>query len=403
MATHDRLAAATRAPSGRSVLEAVLRRGPVSRAELARITRLSKQTTSEVVRALQESGWVQVRGRTQGALGRSAVTYELREDAAFVLGIDLGGTKIHAALANVGGTIAGEEIEATDRRGGLHVLRQIGAMSDRLKATASVAEGGLHVAAMGSPGVVNPRSGSILIAPNIPGLDAMNVPHELGRHLGCEVLIENDVNLAAKGEQWQGCCAGVRDFAFVALGTGIGMGLVADGRLVRGARGAAGEIAYLPLGGDPFDARAYRLGTLESALGSVAILDRYHGLGGPPAETVREVFDRAVSDDPAARATLDEAARILVQVLMAIRAMLDPERVVLGGSIGVRTELVERVRSLAKRTMPDFPLPIEPSALGSRAALVGALGIALTRLHDELFGPGELSRDLVAPDLRRSA
>lgn len=402
MATHDRLAPATRAPSGRSVLEAVLRRGPVSRAELARITRLSKQTTSEVVRALQESGWVRVRGRTQGAVGRSAVTYELREDAAFVLGVDLGGTKIHAALANVAGTVAGELVEPTDRRGGLHVIRQIGAMSGRLAAAAGVAEGGLRCAAMGSPGVVDPRSGGILIAPNIPGLDAIDVVQQLSKRLGCEVLIENDVNLAAKGEQWQGSCAGVRDFAFVALGTGIGMGLVADGSLIRGARGAAGEIAYLPLGGDPFDARGYRLGTLETALGSVALLDRYHGHGGAPVKSVRDIFDRLASGDPAAEATLDETARLLVQVVMAIRAILDPAQVVLGGSIGVRAELVERVRALAARTMAE-PLRIEPSALGSRAALIGAIGVALARLHDGLFGSGEPARDPAVPDLRRRA
>lgn len=369
-------------PSSQSVLQAVLRRGPVSRAELARITGLSKQTTSEVVRALLDGGWVQVQGQVQGATGRSAVTYEARPDAAFVLSIDLGGTKLHAALANLRGDIVDERVEPTDRRGGAHVVQQVGAMAAQLQRQAGA--GALHGAAMGSPGVFDARTGRILLAPNIPGLDSMDVAGALAQRLRCPVQVENDVNLAANGERWQGCCIGVETFAFVALGTGIGMGMVADGRLLRGARGAAGEIAYLPLGGDPFDSRGHRLGTLESAVGSAAILGRYHGLGGAPAGDVRAVFDRLEQGDPAAAATLDEVSRLLAQVCMALRAVLDPERIVFGGSIGARAPLLDRVRALLARHMAD-PMPIEPSALGSRAAIAGGIGLALARLHDSLF------------------
>src|SRR4051794_20231647 len=256
----------------RAVIEAMLQRGPVSRAELARMTQLSKQTISEVARALEDSGWIGVSGQVQGAVGRSAVTYELREDAAVVLGIDLGGTKLHAALANLVGTVLAEAVEPTDARGGTHVVAQIGAMAKRLLKEASRRGQTLSAAAMGCPGVVDPRTGAIEIAPNIPGLNEMDVVAALERRLGCPTRIENDVNLAAKGEQWQGSCRDVQPFVLVALGTGIGMGIVADGRLVRGARGAAGEIAYLPLGADAFDSRLYRYGTFETAVASRAIL-----------------------------------------------------------------------------------------------------------------------------------
>src|SRR5262249_6840725 len=155
---------------------------------------------------------------------------------------------------------------------------------------------------MGSPGVIDPPSGGIVIAPNIPGLDQLDVQGALRTRLGVEVAIENDVNLAAIGEHWCGGSRGADTFVFIALGTGIGMGLCADGRLLRGARGAAGEIAYLPVGGDPYDARGQRLGTLESAIGSAAITERYAGLGGRDARTVREIFDR-FGHDEIARAT----------------------------------------------------------------------------------------------------
>lgn len=382
--------------SVRSVIEAVLHRGPISRAELARITGLSKQTTSEVVRALEDSGWLRVRGQTQGAVGRSAVTYEIQQDAAFVLGVDLGGTKIHAALANVVGTIVAEEMEPTDSRGGLAVVEQIGALAERLARKAGLAPGGLRCAAMGSPGVVDPRSGKIEIAPNIPGFDRIRVADELERRLGCAVVIENDVNLAAMGEQWQGCCKDVRNFAFIAMGTGIGMGLVLDGRLARGASGAAGEIAFLPVGGDPFDSRGQFHGPFETAIGSVAILQRYRGFGGRMAQDVRGVFAQLSQGEEAAIATLDETARVMVQGMMAIRAVVDPELIVLGGSIGVREELISRLRSLIARHLGGA-LRIEPSALGSRATLVGAVGTALSRIHDSLFGLTSLQSDFALP------
>ena len=136
-----------RQSSLRSVLEAALRHGPISRAELARITGLSKQTTSEVVRVLEERGWLRVTGQTQGAVGRSATTYEVEANTALVLGIDLGGTKTHVALANLTGEIVGEAIQPTDTRGGRFVIDQIGGLLDRVAEESAV-----------SPGAKNSRS-----------------------------------------------------------------------------------------------------------------------------------------------------------------------------------------------------------------------------------------------------
>jgi predicted NBD/HSP70 family sugar kinase len=120
-------------------------------------------------------------------------------------------------------------------------------------------------------------------------------------------------------------------------------------------------------------------------------VQRYRGLGGR-ADDVRAIFDRLAEGDPAAATTIDDVARILLQALLAVRAVFDPDLVVLGGSIGARPELLDRVRGLARRYMRD-PLRIEPSALGSRAAVVGAVGMALSKLHDGLFrSAGEQDR-----------
>jgi predicted NBD/HSP70 family sugar kinase len=370
----------------RSVLEAAIKNGPISRAELARITGLSKQTTSEVVRVLEESGWLRVRGQTQGRIGRTATTYEVQANSALVLGVDLGGTKTHVVLANLVGTILAEAVEPTDPRGGRCVVDHIGALAERLAGEAGVPFRAIRLGVMGSPGVLQEQSGAIIAAPNIPDLDQFSVTGALLARLGFEVSVENDVNVAAQGEHWQGCCRNARTFAFIALGTGIGMGLVSDGQIIRGAHGAAGEIAYLPVGGDPFDPRGFKYGTLESSIGSEAILQRYRGLGGQ-AESVRSMFGQLAQGDLAATTTVDDVARILLQALLAVKAVFDPELAVLGGSIGSRAELVNRTRDLAQRYVPNA-FRIEASALGSRAAIVGAVGMAVRKLHASLFGPG---------------
>ncbi|MBS7704783.1 ROK family transcriptional regulator [Chelatococcus asaccharovorans] len=394
MATDAPSTPVARQISLRTVIQALLDEGPISRAQIAKITGLSKQTISEVVRELEDDGWLRERGRTQGVLGRSAVTYEINNRAAFVLGMDLGGTKLRMAVADLAGAVLAEEEVPTDLRGGLHVVEQIAALARRLAARAGVPAAGLRFGVMGTPGVVDPESGAIHVAPNIPGVDRIDVAGALRERLGITIAIENDVNLAVKGEQWQGHGAGAGTFAFIALGTGIGMGIVADGKLLRGARGAAGEIAYLPIGGDPYDPRGFMLGTLETAVGSKGIADRYRDYGGTAGTTVREIFTALEAGDAIAAVTIDETARLIAPALIAVQALIDPEVIVLGGSIGVRTELFERIRHHLARC-GHVPPRLAISRIGNRAALIGAIGAALTDLHNSLFGldvkPGDLS------------
>ena len=357
---------------------AALQSGPLTAAELARRGGLSEPSALGALESLERAGCAR---RTEQS-GPSPV-YEIAGNRVVVLGADLGGTKVHLALSDLAGTILAEEMEPTDPRGGRHVVAQIGMIAERLRRqTGAIAAP--RIAAIGSAGVLDHRSGRVDISPNIPGLDTINVREALELRLGCPVILENDVNLAALGEQWHGSCEGNQNFVFIALGTGIGMGLIADGRLVRGARGAAGEIAYLPIGSDPFDSAGYRLGPLETAIGSVGILRFYRDRGGKAADFVRGIFERLSLGETAAIETVDHTAHMLVRAVMAVRAIVDPTLVVLGGSIGVRRELVERVRDLMA------PLPIDlavrESSLGSRAVLVGATSLALAQVCERLLG-----------------
>jgi predicted NBD/HSP70 family sugar kinase len=381
-----------------AVVDAIIHGGPVSRVAISKATGLSKQTVSEVVRELEAEGWLRPTGQTSGCIGRTATTYEICPDAAFILGVDLGGAKIHAAIANLACHVVIEESEATAPAGGLTVVQQIANLASRLAGDAGIASDKIRLAAIGSPGVVDHASGSIRLAPNIPGFETLDVVGALRDALGTEVIVENDVNMAAIGEQWLGKARGKSTFAFLALGTGFGMGVLSDGKLMRGARGAAGEIAYLPIGGDPFDAATREHGTLETAVGAAGILRRYRAAGGASAESVRDIFDAMAAGDAVARATIEETARLIALTTLTVATLLDPELIVLGGSIGARLELVERVRALLAGCMPN-PVLVEASALGNRAGIIGALAFAINNIHNSLFGPAGLPEALALPAL----
>lgn len=370
-----------------SVVRILAERGATSQADLAKLTGYSRQTVSDVVRELEDAGWLRRSGRTTGKPGRTSTVYTLNGNVALAAAVDLGGTKVAVAISDLLGTILAETSVPTDRRGGIHVVEQIAREIGALLASVDADPARLRIAVVGTPGVFHPETQHIALAPNIAGLDSIDLPGELGGRLRVPVLIENDVNLAARGEQWRGGGAGVSDFVFLAFGTGVGMGIIANGHLVRGARGAAGEISYLPVGGDPYDPRGFDLGTFESAVGSAAISARYSHAGGTAGRSVREVFEALGNSDDAAIATIEETARVIAQAVASVAATLDPQLVILGGSIGARQEMVAAISRYLKRCSPNPP-DIQASQLGTRAGLLGALATALQRLHHELFGVG---------------
>src|SRR3569832_377704 len=222
----------TRQLSRRSVFEALLLRSPISRADLAKVTGLSKQTMSEVIDDLEQQGLVHQVGRTSGNVGRTAVLYELSREGGHVLGIDLGARRLTVALADIAGRVLAEADEPTAARGGAWALDQIARLSDRLAHDNHTHPSRLRSIVLATPGVVNPKSGAIEMAPNIAGLGHLNVVGLLRDKLGSPVIFENDINLALLGEIWHGNTQNHTNVAFLALGSGVGLGLYINGHLV---------------------------------------------------------------------------------------------------------------------------------------------------------------------------
>lgn len=389
-------AESSRHASMRAVVEAVVNAGTISRARIARLTGLSKQTISDAVRELERQGWLQASGQSRGGVGRTATNYEMCKDAAFVFGCDLGGTKLHIALADLSGAILAEAIEQTDRRSGRALLAQIRGVTEKVVRKAKIDRRRVHLAAIGMPGVVDPQSGSLALSPNIPDFGAINVIEAMGQAFGCNVTIENDVNLAVLGEHWRGRGRGKKNLVFIALGTGIGMGLLSDGNLVRGAHGAAAEIGYLPLGGDPFDPGNVKAGTFESIVGTDGIVRRFVEAGGSATDGVRGIFEAMNAGDKVARRIIDDTAKWTALGIASVVALFDPELVILGGGIGTRPEFIARIEADLARCLLK-PVPVAPSPLENRATLMGAIAMGLGNLYGSVFGarsfPGAAAGD----------
>lgn len=362
---------------------------PVSRTQLIALTRLSKPTVLAVVAALEEEGLIRAVPAAatvarRGA-GRTPTAYEPDPQAAYVIGVDVGGTKTAAALADLRGHVIAEFEEPTSRTGGEGVVQQIARLARILAKTAGVPWQRVDAVCVGTPGVENP-DGTIRLADNVRGLDNVRVASSLRRSLRTSVLVENDVNLAAIGELEVGAAGDCTTFVLLAIGTGVGMGIIINGQLARGGRGGAGEVAYLPLGTDPASAESRRRGAFELTASGSGVqqfladeLSARNGQSGSPllstASDAHAIYDAAGSGDPVAVAVVRRHAAAVAHAILATAAVIDPELVVLGGGIGSNPLLLEPLREAVAAITP-WPLRIETSALGSRAGVLGAVAHA---------------------------
>jgi predicted NBD/HSP70 family sugar kinase/biotin operon repressor len=381
-----------------AVVQAIVTCAPISRASIAKQTGLSKQTVSEIMTQLEADGWVREIGRAKGRVGRTAITYELIPESAYVLGVDLGGTKVRAALIDLGGNVVAECNKPTHPEGGKAVVAQIAALCRGMIEKQRITLENVVFAVVGVPGVPDEKTGHILLAPNIEELNEINLVADLSRALGIETKVMNDVNLAALGESWIGCGTDVEDLAFISLGTGIGAGLIIGGNLVRGAKGAAGELGYLPFGADPFEMESLKTGAFERRAGSFGMIARYKELTGNDI-SVPALFDAVNAGDEKAVEVIEETARLLARMIAALGATVNPALIILGGSIGMRPELMPPIRAALAACFP-FPVELAHSQLGSHAALVGAASVGLEHLHQRLFAQGAAGVEIVVPKLK---
>jgi predicted NBD/HSP70 family sugar kinase len=360
--------------------------GPCSRADLARISGLSKPTVSQALANVERSGLVRIAGQRTGVPGRSALLYEIRPDAGFVLGLDIGQNYLRGALADLTGEVRAKHSARTKASSVRGRVAELIGLADSLCADAGVARSAITQTVIGSPGVYDPRRGAMALTGGLAGLlSRPAVLAGLREAFGPDLVLENDVDAAALAEQARGHGREFSSFAFVWIGTGIGAGLVLDGRLHRGAHGVAGEIAYMPIsepqGADEQDAR--RRGTLEAAGSAPAVVRaaRRAGMRGPVSAL--RVFEAAARGDERAAAVVAAEARLVAKAISAVVTVVDPALVVLGGGIGQAPGFAVAVTAELRGLAPVLP-EVRVSALGTDAVIDGCLAsgaeLAWTRL-----------------------
>ena len=355
--------------------------GPFSISDIVKLT----GTHEELVRVSLDK--LQAIGLLGSSNSKSSPGYILLPDSGYVFGVDLGGTKIMAAIADLSGRIVAELTEATDSRGDFHVLNQIRQIAARLLARVSLGALDIRAIAVGIPGAVDPVTGVTSLLPNIEGFGELHIGDGLAERFDCTVVVENDVNMAVLGEAWRGSAIGRKHVSFLSLGTGVGLGNIVAGKLLRGISGAAGEIAFMPIGRDLTSSDARKYGSFELEVGTQGIVARCRSLGATSVNSAKDVFDLLENGDRAAIQTIEETARYIALAITSVQFLFDPELVVLGGSIGTRMELVSRIANI----LPELaakPVQIVASGLGSRAGLFGAISLAIGQaLSEQLDEP----------------
>ncbi len=356
----------------REVLETIRAGAPISRAEISRRAGISKPTVSLALQSLVEAGLVREAARGPDGPGYGAVYFEPVAEAAAVLGLDLGARFVRGAVCDLGGAIRARqdvELAVADAEGAIDAIGRLRAsLLDASGLDASLVDG----VVVGVPGVVE-SDGTLSLAENVAGLEGRPLARELQAALDLPVTLENDINLAALGEQWQGVARGVDDFVFLSVGTGMGAGLVLHGELHRGRNGAAGEIDFALIGlGETFDPSAPQVSALAAERAGLR-------------EDPRAVFGAARNGDEGARAVVEEVARRIALHIAPIAAVVDVELVVLGGGIGANGDLLlDPVARLLAEWLP-FPPRVEVSTLGEAAVLTGAVAVGLHAALENVF------------------
>ena len=367
----------------RTVLEAIRAGAPISRAEISRRAGISKPTVSLALQSLVEAGLVREAAAAPGGPSYGAVFFEPVPEAAYVLGLDLGSRFLRGAVCDLAGQVRARqdvEIRGADANA---ALQAIGGLYEALISAASLPRDLIDGVVLGVPGVVDVELSTLqLTTPNIPGLEGRPFARELRDQFDMEVTIENDVNLAAVGERWSGVARGVDDFAFLSIGTGMGMGLVLGGELHRGSHGAAGEVDWALAGvADEVDPSGDGTAALAARLAPEGVA----GTTRAPPYDARAIFAAARRGDPLGRLVVEEVARRIAAHITPIAAVADPALVVLGGGLGANGDLLlTPVRRLLAAWIP-YPPRVEISSLGDAAVLMGALAVGLRSALDNVF------------------
>jgi predicted NBD/HSP70 family sugar kinase len=337
--------------------------GPQRVTELVAATGLSRPTVDAVADDLLRLGWVTEATTGGGRRGRPARVLAFRADAGYVAGLDIGETKVRAAVADLRGEIVGEHVCPFDGADQLPLIRRTARAA---LGAAGVGREQLLASCVGCTGAMDAANGRVLFSGVLPA--GFSLRSAMLRTLAPPVAIENDCNLAVIGERWLGVAGGAEDVICVLAGERLGAGIVVGGKLLRGYAGAAGELAFL---------RDYARGPEADGVSHLM-----RELTGRPPE---DVVAAARGGERAALAVVERCAAWAAQPIITMAQVLNPELVVIGGGVAAAGDvLLDPLRRLVGEVVRFAPR-IQASPLGARGALLGAIRHALDDLEPRLL------------------
>ena len=348
----------------------------VTRADLARATGLARSTVAQRVDALLAHSLVYETGGRSSTGGRPPSILAFNDGGGVILAADLGATHSRIGVTDLAGEVLVERAAEIDiSLGPDAVLEWLHGPFEEMLAEADRRSSDVRGIGIGVPGPVAFSEGMPVNPPIMPGWDGFSIPEWFASRYEAPVLVDNDVNIMALGEHWTRWRE-TEDLLFVKIGTGIGCGIVAGGRIHRGAEGAAGDIGHIRIAGhDDVVCRCGNIGCLEAVAGGRALAARLREQG-VDAANAREVVRLVRAGDPAATQAVRKAGRQLGEVLASCVNFFNPRVIVIGGDLGgAHEQLLAGIREVTfMRSLPlaTGALRIVPSELGDRAGVIGA-------------------------------
>jgi glucokinase len=398
-----------RSQNKKRILQCILENAPISRAEIAGRIKISKPTVSLLVDELIQEKWVIEKGigesTSQG--GRRPIHLYFNEIAAYIIGTDIGGTKVKIIISDLSGNIVASCHFSTEPYLTSGLLKKIAKEISLMIQKNNIDQQKILGMGVGVPGITETQSGVVTEAPS---LNWVRYPFikEAERYLDFPIYVDNDVNVAALGEQWLGNAKNKENVFFIAIGTGIGGGIIIHNQLYRGSSNAAGEMGYMVTDKndmkDEFKPIFHRYGYLESVAGGKAIGEKFKKLvrlnpdhhlyeQAHSSENMTEkAFALAKKGDKIALTAVEEAIEHIAYGIINAASLLNPEVIILGGGVLKSSEFIlPRLRKIVDPYLPSST-ELKTSRLGENAGVLGAVSLFL-REHESMinfFNKGDL-------------
>lgn len=370
------------------VLNVIRENSPLSRAQIAKTTGITKATISEIVSDLLEEKIIYESGVSEGnGLGRKGILVNFEPNHGLGISIDLGGTKISFSLFNLNAELLAQHQEPTydvaTRREFLDLF------SNSIQVFIEqhhVPREKLKVIGVATPGIVNYRSGTVLEgSPNLPEWDNIPLAEELGARLNVRVVLENDIRAALIGEMWRGKCQHVHSAALIGIGTGLGSALLMDGKIIRGVNNAAGEIGYMLFERSHLNQNWNNKGCFENYCSGSGLKERMTAISGNTLNA-KEILSAAAAGETLPTMLLEELADYLTIGILSMVTIANLEKVILTGGVAQSAPLfLPRVQdNLDRHLFANTRVSVELSELKEKAPLYGMAMLALHAVYPSI-------------------